>query len=321
VVLSPSVIAGEPVPSSTSREDSLPVRSEARSITLPETDAVRPVVWALIAATTSAAVARADAREVRGPEGDRLRRASVDADAERLSVRERERAAVRPGDLRVCSLRPGQRRGEGLRERPRHLTGEVAAKGDAPGRLPGLDGLEREADRLAGDVENAVARPLVDQVAVAVDGEGPHPGVEGPIRSLDGEEAVALDGEVQLAARRPEGALRHVLVDGRDRRSGADLAGVRSARRFRGRGARVDRLAVEIRERDAASLEAVRVDVREVVADDLEVLPVRAQPAESGDQGRGHLTLLPERRRPGSGRATRGEGPRRFLRREPRRRP
>jgi hypothetical protein len=105
------------------------------------------------------------------------------------------------------------------------------------------------------------------------------PPVKKGVSALDGEEAAALQGQIEVAAAGLDVALGGQRVDGGDLDAGADL------------GAVADGAQEDVAELDALALVADGVGIGEVVADDVEHLLVGAEPADAAEQGT-HDVLL-----------------------------
>ena len=126
-----------------------------------------------------------------------------------------------------------------------------------------------------------IARTWHDIVVVRVEGE-----IAGArvvlvlavlIRRQD-EKSVARERKVGILARRLRRSIAEEQVDARDADAETDLLGVRAADGCR-RGGRACRCLVErVGERHAARLEADRVDIRDVVADDVHARLVALEP-------------------------------------------
>jgi hypothetical protein len=125
-------------------------------------------------------------------------------------------------------------------------------------------------------------RPLIDEVLVGVKTEGTDPRQE-PLRTVrQGKEALSFDGEVEDAPRRRETPLTRVRADVPHLHAEADLHRVDAADVGAWPDGGAERLREELRERGALAAVARRVRVRDVVADDVDVLLARAEARQAG---------------------------------------
>jgi hypothetical protein len=134
--------------------------------------------------------------------------------------------------------------------------------------------------RHGGDHAHEHVAVGVQKVSARVKGQGAEPGEAGDARGvLNGEVALAGDVDVQRAGGLLEGAAGVDHVDGAHQRAVADLGGVVAAGGGGGGGSARQRLVVQVREDDPAGLEAGRVDVGNVVADDVQhgLMPLQAR--------------------------------------------
>jgi len=125
----------------------------------------------------------------------------------------------------------------------------------------------------------------VDEEAVAVDVEGAGPRVVlGPLVVPDDEEPPAVDGQVQRARRGLEGALAELGGHVGHRDALPDLHDAR--------GAAGEALAQHVGEVGLAGLEAHRVRVGDVVADDVHLLGAGVEPRNGDPKCASHLNVL-----------------------------
>ena len=128
-----------------------------------------------------------------------------------------------------------------------------------------------------------------DEVAVRVEGEAAIARVRGLAALFDGEEAVALDREVGGTTRQLGRALRKVDGYTGEAHTETDLRGVGTAGgRGRQAGAR-QLLAQQVLEEDAARLVSGRVDVGDVVADNVHECLVGPQTRDCGEHRTKHV--------------------------------
>ena len=203
------------------------------------------------------------------------------------------RCAVRIAHEDVCHLVARRRRIEVLRIRCRlrYCRLHGLAGGDAdPRRVVACDGDHAVVCHIALHVE---PRAWKRQIALGVKRERTVARIELLVPARDDEETVpARDRDVRILARLLDGAVRIEEVGCRDGHTETDLLRVHAADRAGRRGCAREVLRDHIRERDAARLEARRVDVRDVVADDIHAGLVSLQAGNSRVHGTDHNESL-----------------------------
>ena len=150
--------------------------------------------------------------------------------------------------------------------------------------------------RVGGDVAVLVGLPTLDEravggdeVAVPVEREAAVARVRGLAALVDGEEAVALDREVGGPTGQLGRALREVDAHAGEAHTEADLRGVGTTG-GRGRRARaVSCWLKQVLEEHAARLVTGRVDVGDVVADDVHECLVGPQTRDCGEHRAKHV--------------------------------
>ena len=203
-------------------------------------------------------------------------------------AREVELVACAGGSSRLLR-RSGalQQRGvrrDDLLERSADARRQVALEAHGRSRASGQRVRHRHVDGAAGGAHHAQAAPEVDERAVVVDAERADARVEALKSVREREEAAALQRDVERASRVLERALRRVDVDRRHHGAVADLHRVHAAEVAVRRGAGADRRAQDVAERRPRAAKAGGADVGEVVADDVDVVLVKAQARQPGEQ-------------------------------------
>ena len=152
------------------------------------------------------------------------------------------------------------------------------------------------------DIENAVVCHVAlhiepcardREVALRVKSERAVARIELLITTLHNEEPIAArDGNIRILARLLHGAVRVDEVGARDIHAEADLLRVHAANRARRRGGTREVLRDHVRERDAARFKARRVDVRDVVADNIHAGLMAFEARDTREHGTHHNESL-----------------------------
>ena len=207
--------------------------------------------------------------------------------------RRRSRRTIRIAHEDVCHLVARRRRIEilciGCRCRRRRLHGLAGGDADLR-RIVACDGDHAVVCHIALHVKT---RAWKRQIALGVKRERAVARIVLLLTARDDKETVAArDRDVRILARLLDGAVRIEEIGRRYGHTETDLLRVHAADRAGRRGCAREVLRDHIRERDAARLEACRVDVRDVVADDIHAGLVSLQAGNSRVHGTDHNESL-----------------------------